>query len=378
MPTVPKPRILILDDHPDEARVRGIEIGNRAYLEIAHPADVTEDELAAADLVLVDFRLDAWPDRENVSSIALKPMNGLALAAVLRSQLHDNEAISPTAFALYSARLDELSGRLPPEPRAHAIARAHNLEWVFSKRTGQNGIPLTQQWMALASAVRRLPSSWPIDNEGATEEQVKELLSLPLDRIWSGKAWEDIKDSYPPIHELSRWSHGLAVLRWLLHRILPYPCFLIDSHYLAARTRVAHSSLLQDLQSNGGLAQLFDSVLYRGVLSEFMDTRWWRTGVESVLWEVTSGQSSDPEIIRSVLSTQSKVGPHFLDIMQPVVCLDSDYQPLGDAVEIGTAVRIQPDDWPPYADQAWTTIELAKKEHALAALILRKDMPRLK
>jgi hypothetical protein len=41
------------------------------------------------------------------------------------------------------------------------------------------------------------------------------------------------------------------------------------------------------------------------------------------------------------------------------------------------AVRIRPDDWPPYADQPWTRIELALDEPRLRALVVAEDREKL-
>ena len=58
---------------------------------------------------------------------------------------------------------------------------------------------------------------------------------------------------------------------------------------------------------------------------------------------------------------------------QPVVCVDENYQPLSEACDSTEVVRIQPDDWPPYADLAWTTITLARENPRLSALVLEQD-----
>jgi len=42
------------------------------------------------------------------------------------------------------------------------------------------------------------------------------------------------------------------------------------------------------------------------------------------------------------------------------------------------SVRIRPDDWPSYADQAWTTIEMAKNEPKLRAIVIREDVELVK
>jgi CheY-like chemotaxis protein len=373
-----KPHILIVDDQPDMyARALKTEIANKAIVDIASPEDITEIvQITKADLILVDYLLDEWQSRDEVGSLCQRPMDGLALASVLRSHADGDRNSSPTAIAILSAHRDELSGGLPSEPRAHAIARAHNLEWAFSKANPHGKIALAHQIVFLANSVRELPPVWFTDNLRESELQVQKLFGLSSNTVWFSKAWEEILECHPPIHELSKWSHGLAILRWMLHRILPYPCFLIDSYQLAARLRVTHESLERVLAGSNKLSQLFGQVKYKGMLSNFLGMRWWRAGVESVLWQVTDGKSFDPEVTKVTLkklSGQLK----FTTLLQPVVGVDIDYQPIEDLLEISQSVRIQPDDWPPYADQAWTSIELAKQEHQIRALVLRQDQTKL-
>ncbi len=263
------------------------------------------------------------------------------------------------------------------EPRAHAIARAHNLEWVFSKETVAGAGPLSQQIISLGQAVKRLPTSWTEENQEMVEARVRDLFSIPRRAAWFARAWEDIQDCHPPMHELSKWSHGLAILRWMLHRILPYPCFLMDSYHLASRFRVTHKSLLEAMRGSDRDVKFLEPAQYRGILDEFLGRRWWRSGVEAILWQATEGNSFDRDAILSVLSRVlgSSLVPSNID--QPVVCIDRDYQPLEEAFPADSAVRIQPDDWPPYADQAWTTLDLARQEPSLRALVLNQDRSRI-
>ncbi len=379
MPKTVKPRILIVDDEPDEARPRKMEIGNQAHVDIIHPEDITErEQFTDVHLILVDFRLDNWRSRDKVPSLSQRPMDGLALAAVLRSHIDGQNDSAPIAIAIHSAHLRDLSGGLPPEPRAHAIARAHNLEWAFSKRQGGDEVSLAQQIISLATAVSGLPSSWPTDKPNKTEEQVQQLLAIPQNAIWFDRAWRDIHACYPPIHELSKWSHGLAILRWLLQRILPYPCFLWDSHYLAARLRVTNKSLTDVLDTNEKFARVLAPFQYRGILGDFLGHRWWRSGIESFLWVLTEGNPFDLDLIRSQLVARIGAKLSTVDLAQPIVCVDKDYRVLPKFFHAEDAVRIQPDDWPPYADQAWTTIELARQERSLRSLVVTEDEAKLR
>ena len=81
------------------------------------------ERLKEADLVLVDYRLKNWQERNNLGPvISLKPINGLALSAVLRAHAEEHGA-TPTAFALRSGHLGDISGQFPAESRVHVLAK---------------------------------------------------------------------------------------------------------------------------------------------------------------------------------------------------------------------------------------------------------------
>lgn len=364
-----RPAILVVDDEADEqqgqllAQVDGLDV----ELKVVHPRAVSEKNLEDADLVLVDYRIEHWEERSRAENLALRPKHGVALAGILRSYAESASA-TPTAFALRSAHLEDVAGGFPPERHAHSIARRLNLEWVFTKTE------LLKKSIALASAVRALPEKWPLDEPDATRLLVEEFLAIP-DKAWGAQAWADIQACHPPLHELSDRSHGLAFLRWLLHRILPYPCFLWDTHRLAARLRVSYASLEKALA--GDLGRTLSGLRFSGRLAGFVGVRWWRAGVEAFVWEITEGDASDPDVVRQKFSKLAGVDLEPARAHQPVVCIDKNFQPLPEMFSPNEAVRIQPDDWPPYADQAWTSTALAVEHESLRALVVEADRERL-
>ena len=87
MMKIEKPSILVIDDESDNLGSQ-IDLGlaDRATASAIHPRDVEMSDLKNADLVLVDYRLDSWPERD-AQSVSLNPATGMALAVVLREQV---------------------------------------------------------------------------------------------------------------------------------------------------------------------------------------------------------------------------------------------------------------------------------------------------
>ncbi len=371
------PNILIIDDQPEEHS--GLKLylkeSAKAQVNVLHPQDVEIDDILTAQLVLIDYGLDNWLERDSLESLSCKPKDGLALASILRRHIYDHEQASPTAFALYTGKIDNLSHPFPSNDRQHTLASINNLEWVFQKAMPGTEATVSDRIAELATAVLRLPANWPSDGGDQPMRQLADLLGIRFDDEANELLLQDVASCLPPIHELSQWSHGLSVLRWLLQRILPFPCFLWDSYHLAARFRVDHSALLNALEGDKPLQKQLADCEYKGLLATFLGPRWWRSKVESFLWEITDGNSSEVEAVRDAISQAANEAlPASLPPDHPIVCVNADYQPLNTFYRMEDAVRIRPDDWPAYADQAWMPIELAKSEPKLHALVIHEDL----
>jgi hypothetical protein len=369
--------ILLVDDNPDQLQgltnnLRHAGVRARAL----HPQEVSRDDLAIAHLVLVDLRLDDWPERDAATAVALSPRNGLAVAGILRTNLNGSDgAARQPAFALHTAHPEDLSPFLPAERRLHAVARTHNLEWVFSKSGHYGEVPREDQMVALAAAVAQLPPTWYPENADANRDQAAQLFNLDGSASWFDTAWEDVERCCPPLHELSSESHGLAFLRWFLQRVLPYPCFLWDALQLSVRLDATPASVAAAM--NGGLAQFLEPSHYHGILSGFTEPRWWRSGVEASLWEISGGASFDPDVVRTALAKDFGVELEPLRTPDPVICVRGDLYTRDTIAPVAECVRVQPDDWPPYADQAWAHIDELHRSPRLSATVLFDDRDRL-
>jgi len=347
------PFVLHVDDQPDDLRSWQDEVGRLGSidLEVSHPDDVTAENLSRATLVLVDFKIEQWVKRENMDSLALKPENGFALLSVLQEAALEQTPGQPRAFALYTAVIQEIARGLPHQP--HIISRAHNLEWIFEKNGGrENNVTQRAGRVAeLATAVSALPSPWPGDTPEKAEDALSKWLCLGEDVSWHDAAWRGVRLCRPPLHEFAGHTQGVGVLRWALHRVLPYPTFLLDEAHLAARLRVSLQSLRSCLAS-GSLETLFSEAEYRGQLSGFLGRRWWKSGIEAEIFELTADAPGDLSVLHQALghrvpTLETVDEPRLFPVMDGQFYLKDQ---LATQVEV---VEIVPDDWPPFADEAW-------------------------
>lgn len=365
-------RVIIIDDRPDEARALGQELGAAAG--VFGPDELATSDLRDADVVLVDYDLSEWEVAIRDDDPARSPADGLALAAVLRSHaMPDYREGRPVAFALHSSQLQRIGGNLAQEIREHAIARVHNLEWVFDKKAGGEVPPLADRVRELAEAVRSLPDDWPSE-PGAAMDVLAALLGWRDGRPGAGLAREQILRCHPPLHELSAATDGLTCLRWLAHRILPYPCFLYDERHVGVRLGLEAAEIRQlGEERESELSQALAVCRYDGVLKGFVGPRWWRASLDYWLWDLGEGDAPAGEELHALLEERAGRELRSLGILDPVVVLGPTYQSLPTPASATDAVRIQPDDWPPFADDAWTTLELVADNSRLRDLVVPDD-----
>lgn len=370
------PVVLLIDDEPDDVRARVLDLEESATVLLRSPSDVTKSDLRRADVALVDYRIARWPERDDLDSISLKPSNGLALVSVLRSYAEEHlSSKSSRAYAIHSGKLHELSGGLPPATREHAIARTLNLEWVFSKHD-VHGSVMVDQVVALARGMAQLPKRWPKASAEASK-QVYRLLGLRPKKTWYERARNDVEACHPPAHSWALATNGVAFARWMLHQILPYPCFLWDEHYLAARLHVTVESLREVLAANEKARRAFAPAYYEGMFADFLGDRWWRVGVEQQLWEWTRGDPFGHPALKNALQKRVSNKLEHLDLAQPVVCVNETFRPTDEIVDVLDAVQIQPDEWPTYAEQAWVRAGSLADNVDMRALVVHQDRSRI-
>ena len=101
-------KILLVDDEADEQKSTfELQFTTEATEPRArHPQDVDMSHLEWADIVLMDYRIDHWPERDNATSLGLQPLHGVALATIYREYIDRLEGKeSLTAIAVHTGHL---------------------------------------------------------------------------------------------------------------------------------------------------------------------------------------------------------------------------------------------------------------------------------
>jgi hypothetical protein len=365
-------RVLIVDDRPDLVGPVGNALkALHVRVVVCTPEDVSVDDLRRADLVLVDLDLEDWLSGVTPGPISRRPPDGLALATLLRRHLVDQADHSPTGFAILTGQVDTISKPFPPEHRLHLLAESNNLEWIFLKGESDLAMKVT----SLALAIHSIPQTWRDGIQSV--EEIAAALGLDKKILPLQRYEEVIQYCHPPINELTEWTHGLAFIRWFLQKILVYPCFLWDSYRLAARLRLDFDELERILNGDSRLKTRLSKLRYKGVLHDFDGPRWWRDAVELFLWHITDGDSQNKECILGALEKLAGEPIKSGKVERPIVCIDQNYRPISHYFSRDQVVRVQPDDWPAYADHAFMAIGEVASNERLRTLIVGEDRERV-
>ncbi len=355
--------ILVVDDRPDRFVGAGSVLSNVASLSVLHPSDVEASDLNEVDMVTVDEFLDNdWADSADSGAlgpnIAAQALDGLAVAAALRSRVRAGLVPHPFAVTLHTGELERLAEGLPARQHESLIAAQHDLEWVFRMDSPQ----LLERMAELAAAASSLTSR--IESIG--EDFGANWLQVPSE-AWRDTAIAQLEDCRPPVHALAENTFGLSFLRWFLHRALPYPTFLVSDAIAANVLGVTEESFAR-------LATHGLDCRYTGPLSSFLGRRWWRAGLQQVLLDCDTAQWDSSSDRAEALSTHLGVqlDPLFND--QAVVFYGAD----GDITTIDGdpegAVRLQVDGWPVYADDPWAPASAIRENQLLARLVTKAEL----
>jgi hypothetical protein len=363
------PNVILVDDKTEELRPLAEVVAGKGATRcrVLAPDDISNQDLQSADLVIVDFTLDEWLGSVSPEPISLRPPNGIALAALFRQYSDESKKAPPTGYALITGKGEAL-GPLPHERRPHVISRLNNLEWFFEKqaRAEDNA----RQIIELSKAIQSLPKD--VKQELREVNALVKFLGVQGTDPLFERYCDSVSRCRPPIHHLSERSHGLVIIRWLLHRILPHTCFLFDWLHLSARLRVKPESMKKCLSEENPLAKALDTVKYLGPLANFDGPRWWRSGVEQWLWDGTNGESANDPAVLDYLRSLGCKHLTVTGLTSPVVTVDRELLEEQSLSSYQDVIPLRLDDWPDYAEPAYAKKETLEQNPDMKMFVARK------
>ena len=129
------------------------------------------------------------------------------------------------------------------------------------------------------------------------------------------------------------------------------------------------------LEDEGIVGRMLADSEYVGELSEFTGRRWWRAGLQTLKREMLASArdgSADSIFMAVNESSRLDLDSYRLGLDYPVFQIDHDYNVLDEPIEVTMGVRLQPDEWPSYADDPWLDSRLLH-DSEFAKLVLVED-----
>jgi hypothetical protein len=344
------------------------------------PGDLADDNsisdaLRDTKIVLMDYGLHD----DDASSGA--PLDGLELLERFRATIrrHHDQGTDVPLLNIYTnqiARLAEQHDDCPVVP--YMLARRANVDWVFDK------MPPADSEYAFGAQLRDMLSVFDLDvgmSDRDVEQQLASFLELPQEPDWSELALEQLLDARPPVKkDISPPGVRVRLMRWLLQVALPFPGCFVDLHSVAVRLRIPPKDLCDALSINrsSDLAAFLDQARYRGPLACFFPTRFWKAGIDYVVWKMTEGRSPANPTVRNTIATAIGEEHPLLDIADPVLVVSPETFVLtGDVAPIDEAVQVQTELWPPTVEPPWVRIADIAKDRKLRAMVVSKDRDRI-
>lgn len=370
-------RVLYVDDNLDTGRSRLDESGV-PYLEKSPEGVITDDDISKAlegiHIVLMDY------DLHEIDQGGGTPIDGIELLERFRATIrrHRQDGRAVPLLTIYTNEFNKLAEQHDECPSVeYMLARRANVDWVFKKQ-GPEVLhdPFKLQLMECLQALE-----FDLQDCGDdVEKQLSAFLARPEDFDWSQLALEQLLDARPPIHDLAGISGRTSVMRWLLQVALPFPGCFVDLNSVAVRLRLQPEALRTALNDapESEFSSLLSGCEYRGVLSNFFQKRYWKAGVDHIVWQATKGRSpANLDVYDSLTRMIGTVVPQLPEPSPVLVVSPETFVLTDEVVDLLDVVQIQPDLWPAGIEPPWIRLSEVMNDSTLRAMVVSKDRDRV-
>ena len=369
-------KILYVDDNLETGRSTlsntGLQFAERTPHELRKDSAVLE-ALRGIDFVLMDY------DFHEEGTASSAPIDGIELLERLRAAIRTpQQAGSPIPLlTIYTGKYDKLVEELNCPSAPYLVARRANVDWVFEKGKARKGTEIT------TCHLKSILSGFELNFEqhGTDDENLLfSFLALPGDLPWAGLAREQVRDARPPIQTMRSGVDRATLMRWLLQVALPIPGCFVSLEWAAVRLRISPEKLTAAVQENAesNFSKSLNECRYEGVLANFYPIRYWKAGIDHLIWRLTQGRSTLNTDVRNNLTEEIGTSIPPLNEEAPVLLVSPDsFEQTGEIVDLKDAVQIQPDLWPPEVELPWVKISDVKNDRELRLIVVNEDRERL-
>ncbi|MDR6789246.1 CheY-like chemotaxis protein [Sphingomonas sp. BE138] len=363
-------KVLLIDDEASSHLLPAVVEPVLAKPNDASFTRIVTEALAHVDLVLLDHNLDLSPE------LSLTATDGPSLLGHLRSWARlTGNALPPVAIytseeEAYAAEVPAVGPAVPLAGsfvgREPQLAPVLDVEWLILKDAAFSKSTIVE----LAQASVRLKTV--AGNGRVSAAELAAYLCLPENALWNVSALEQLVRSRPPLTEPGKegsdGSRGVAgVLRWILHRILPYPGLLMSDQYAAWTLGVGVDDLDNLLIGDKDFNQDLATCVFKGPVANVFGRRWWAAGLNFMAWTMRSAvdEASDEAV---ALEQLTGTPINIRDSSGRVVGHDPDLRE-DEFIDLDDAVQLHPPGWPAEAIEPWIRRSEAQKEPLIWAMV---------
>jgi hypothetical protein len=365
-----KPHVLLIDDKPEATNLSNdIHVIPLNPLDHGFEKNLVEN-LAGADLVLLDQNL------ELDQKLTLAVRDGASFVGTLRSWARSADHPLPP-LVIYTNQDEAFADEVPAVGaavplngsfvgREARIAPALDVEWLINKDDDHAAAHVS----SLAQAAQKLREVAGSDARISFNEAVA-FLGLPTDVAWRNNALENIIKWTPPISEIGAVASNARgttpVLKWLLHKVLPYPGLLVSDGYAAWSLGIElndFQSLVGNQSEQPWVIELGQSI-YRGAAHDLCQRRWWAAGIDMAGWKLRE-KGYDLNDFHAALETLAVPGLRSVP-QDLVVVINADLEEVGLA-SVEETQRLYPPGWPKEALDPWIRRDEVDRDEVARAM----------
>lgn len=331
------------------------------------------------DLILVDEDFERQPGAPPTV------FDGTSLVGWLRAEARRTRRQLPP-LAMFTSQPDLFAAEVPAVGPARPlggdfvgrephIAPVIDVEWLFVKPTGADKPKVIRGMDAIASAQRRARDTFGAD--GASFDEVVTFLDVPGQVAWRNSALISIERARPPISEgpqhVQTFRGPVAMVRWLLHEVLPFPGNLLSDRELACRLGVGTSAIAQFVQEPAtAWAAELGLALYRGPAADLFPRRWWAAGVADAALRLRTRIREGVDAKTAMTELSGIADFAMLKERDPVAVVDEHLVETSIA-NAANCVQLRPRGWPAQSDDPWMRVSLARSQPWLRHMVDRSD-----
>lgn len=363
------PRILVVDDDW-EPGLEGLKVT------VTRPEDDDfVNVLGRAqeyDALLIDQNLN------EPGALSMKASDGASLVGHFRSWARSKGVgmpplvITTSEVEAFASEVPMVGPAIPLQgsfvDREHRLAPSLDVEWLLEKKDLQ----LSKKVVSIANAWAR------VRTHTGSPDVLRDILGIPTFIAglpnWSATvemALAEINLSFQ-LPDFDRRIADQSMMRWLLHKVLPYPGILVSDVHASWILGVTRTSLGNFLPDRGEADPLF-ACMYRGPLVDLFPRRWWASGLDAINWNVDrrmTAQNAGRDDRQSFLNEISP-GSGLVDRKTEgtVVTWTADLIE-SDIVDVDDAVQIRPPGWPIDAFGLWASKAEVMNDQVLRSMIV--------